>query len=153
MFSEEAFAIAKCVNTFGLRHVALHVKDPLKSKDFYTRVLKMELEWEPDADNIYLTSGGQDNLALHRAKTDSQASSSLDHIGFALPSSEDVDVWYEWVKSQKVQIAHEIKTHRDGARSFYLRDPDGITIQMIYHPPIAERAAALEADRHSRGVF
>ena len=42
------------MKTLGLRHVALHVKDPAKSKDFYMRVLKMELEWEPDADNIYL---------------------------------------------------------------------------------------------------
>jgi len=26
---------------------------------------------------------------------------------------------------------------RDGARSFYCRDPDGNTVQMIYHPPLA----------------
>jgi hypothetical protein len=32
-----------------------------------------------------------------------------------------------------------VKTHRDGARSFYFRDPDGLLIQLLYHPPISEK--------------
>lgn len=127
------------MKTFGLRHVALNVVDPQRSKEFYIRVFKMQLEWEPDADNIYLTSGGQDNVAIHRAKAAAMdPNQRLDHIGFALPDLESVDEWYAWIKSQNVPIAQEIKTHRDGARSFYLRDPDGIVVQMIYHPPIAK---------------
>jgi hypothetical protein len=31
------------------------------------------------------------------------------------------------------------RTHRDGARSFYCRDPEGNLVQMIYHPPIARK--------------
>ena len=128
------------MNTLGLRHLALNVSNPQRSKEFYTRVLKMEVEWEPDPDNVYLTNGGHDNLALHRYESKpSTGAQSLDHIGFALKTEDDVDVWYEWVKSLGVPIAKEIKSHRDGARSFYIRDPDGIIIQMIYHPPIADR--------------
>jgi catechol 2,3-dioxygenase-like lactoylglutathione lyase family enzyme len=132
------------MNTLGLRHVALNVRDPQLSKDFYCRVLKMELEWEPDPENVYLTSGGHDNLALHKVMEGSEsesaasAPSALDHIGYALPTAQDVDSWYAWVKSQGAKILKEIKTHRDGARSFYFSDPDGIVIQMIYHPPIAK---------------
>lgn len=126
------------MNTLGLRHVALNVRDPQISKDFYMRVLRMQLEWEPDAENVYLTSGGHDNLALHRADP-GQSPGALDHIGYALPTAADVDAWYAWARQQGAEIAREIKTHRDGARSFYLRDPDGVVIQMIYHPPIAER--------------
>jgi catechol 2,3-dioxygenase-like lactoylglutathione lyase family enzyme len=126
------------MRTFGLRHVALNVRDPQASKEFYVRVLRMELEWEPDADNVYLTSGGQDNLALHRA-AGAAGGGSLDHIGFALPSAEDVDAWYAWVKDQGAPVVRELKTHRDGARSFYFTDPDGIIIQMIHHPPISAR--------------
>ena len=51
----------------GLRHVALNVRDVRRSVDFYRNVLGMQVEWEPDPDNIYLSSG-IDNLALHRAK-------------------------------------------------------------------------------------
>jgi catechol 2,3-dioxygenase-like lactoylglutathione lyase family enzyme len=138
------------MKTLGIRHIALNVNDPLLSKEFYCRVLKMSVEWEPDPENIYLTSGGQDNLALHRSSTPKSAkqvtassrdtSQPLDHLGFALLTAEDVDRWYDWVRSQNVRILKEIKTHRDGARSFYMADPDGNVIQMIYHAPIARSA-------------
>lgn len=134
-------ASMKPLSTFGLRHVALNVRDPQVSKEFYQRVLRMELEWEPDPDNVYLTSGGQDNLAIHKSEetpSGTGAVERLDHIGFALPTMADVDEWYAWMKSQNVTIVREIKTHRDGARSFYCKDPDGVIIQMIYHPPIAK---------------
>jgi catechol-2,3-dioxygenase len=130
------------MKTLGIRHVALQVRDPQRSKDFYMRVLRMELEWEPDPENVYLTSGGHDNLALHKAPAAHapQDAQRLDHIGFVLPAIDDVDEWYQWVKTQNVPVVREIKTHRDGARSFYVSDPDGNVIQMIYHPPIALRA-------------
>jgi len=124
------------MKTLGLRHVTLNVRDPQAAKEFYTRVLKMQVEWEPDPDNVYLTSEGHDNLALHRGDP---GAGSLDHIGFAVPTLDDVDAWYAWVQSQGAKILREIKTHRDGARSFYFADPDGVTIQLIYHPPIANR--------------
>src|SRR6185437_17105823 len=110
------------VNTLGMRHVALNVQDAQRSKEFYMRVFKMQLEWEPDADNVYLTSGGQDNIALHRAKSHASEGPSqrLDHIGFILPTPADVDAWHTWIVSQKAEIVQPVKTHRDGARSFYL---------------------------------
>ncbi len=50
----------------GLRHLALNVRDMAAMKAFYVGVLGFAVEWEPDPDNVYLTSG-RDNLALHRA--------------------------------------------------------------------------------------
>src|SRR5687767_4000830 len=86
------------LRTLGIRHVALNVTDPQNSKAFYQRVLGMEVEWEPDPENVYLTSKGEDNLALHKAsRTHSGDGESpfqqLDHIGFALDSMESVDQW------------------------------------------------------------
>ncbi len=121
----------------GLRHVALSVKDLDACERFYVGVLGMQVEWRPDADNLYLTSGA-DNLALHRARnafaTEGQR---LDHIGFILRDAQVVDEWCEFLKQQGVTIAQPPKTHRDGARSFYCRDPDGNLVQFIHHPPIA----------------
>lgn len=127
------------MNSLGLRHVALNVSDPQASKRFYTDVLKMQVEWEPDPENIYLCTKTQDgrtldNLALHKGTP--RKDSSLDHIGFMLPDHAAVDQWYAWISSKGAKIEREIKTHRDGARSFYFSDPDGIVIQMIAHPPI-----------------
>ena len=50
----------------GIRHIALNVRDVQKSIQFYSGILDMKLEWMPDPDNAYLTSG-QDNLALHKS--------------------------------------------------------------------------------------
>ena len=50
----------------GLRHLALNVRDLPAMKRFYVELLGFAVEWEPDPDNIYLSSG-IDNLALHRS--------------------------------------------------------------------------------------
>jgi catechol 2,3-dioxygenase-like lactoylglutathione lyase family enzyme len=124
--------------TTGLRHVALNVQDVATCERFYVDLLGMEVEWRPDPDNLYLTSGN-DNLAIHRAADKPAGPQSLDHIGFILNGIDDVDQWYEYLKANNVTIAKEPKTHRDGARSFYCIDPEGVTVQFIYHPPLADK--------------
>ena len=128
---------------FGLRHVALQVQDLEACEHFYVELLGMQVEWRPDPDNLYLTSGG-DNLALHRAGSGDfdEAVQRLDHIGFMLASAEVVDQWFEWLQENGVPMRAAPRTHRDGARSFYCFAPDGTLVQMIHHPPVC----AWEAD-------
>jgi catechol 2,3-dioxygenase-like lactoylglutathione lyase family enzyme len=125
----------------GLRHVALNVRDVQKSSQFYCDVLGMQLEWTPDPDNVYLTSG-QDNLAIHKLPEGAlpHPFQTVNHIGFVVRRPEDVDMWAERLKSHGIPFAAAPKTHRDGARSFYFHDPDGLLIQLIYHPPISDTA-------------
>jgi catechol 2,3-dioxygenase-like lactoylglutathione lyase family enzyme len=124
--------------TAGLRHVALNVRDLEACERFYTELLGMRVEWRPDADNVYLT-GGKDNLALHRAASavDPEMPQRLDHIGFVVSETGDVDAWFAFLRSKGVTILKEPRTHRDGARSFYCQDPDGNVVQLIYHPPLS----------------
>ena len=121
----------------GLRHVALNVRDVPKSVEFYTKVIGMTVEWEPDADNVYLTSGG-DNIAIHRLADPSKLSrvQSIDHIGFVVRSPEDVDRWASRIKDLGIALVKEPKTHRDGARSFYFRDPDGHNLEVTTWEPL-----------------
>lgn len=121
---------------FGLRHVALYVKDLAACERFYVELLGMQVEWRPDDDNLYLTSGG-DNLALHQGGQQREESRQrLDHIGFFVASAEEVDRWFDWLRSHQVPMRTEPRTHRDGARSFYCSDPDGTLVQIIHHPPV-----------------
>ena len=132
----------------GLRHLALNVRDLDGMKRFYQDLLGFAVEWEPDADNIYLTSG-TDNLALHRSTppppmppADPSASltagrSPLDHLGLIVRGPEDVDRWAAFLEERGIAMAAKPRTHRDGARSCYFHDPDGNSVQIIHHPPIS----------------
>ncbi len=125
----------------GMRHVALSVNRLEACTNFYTTILGMTIEWHPDADNVYLTSGN-DNLALHRRAEDEPGTPQrLDHIGFVINDIEDVDAWHAHLVARDVKVSKAPKTHRDGARSFYCEDPDGTSVQMIFHPPISKPAS------------
>nr|WP_238525333.1 VOC family protein [Methylovorus sp. MP688] len=124
----------------GMHHVALFVHDLEACLHFYRDVVGMVEEWQPDPDNIYLTSGN-DNVALHRLAADKtlDGPQRLDHLGFILRTPEDVDAWDAHLTANAVRIAQAPKTHRDGARSLYCFDPCGNLVQFIYHPPISGR--------------
>ena len=119
----------------GLRHLALNVRDLPAMKRFYVELLGFSLEWEPDPDNIYLSSG-IDNLALHKA-TKAFEGGALDHLGLIVRTPEEVDRWATFLEGSGVTISAKPKTHRDGARSCYFKDPDGNSVQIIHHPPIS----------------
>jgi catechol 2,3-dioxygenase-like lactoylglutathione lyase family enzyme len=117
-----------------LRHVALSVHDLEACESFYVGMLGLREVWRPDADNLYLTSGS-DSLALHRTSERSTgAGGALDHIGFALPDGEAVDAWHAHLSARGVAILAPPRTHRDGARSFYCRDPEGNVVQLLHEP-------------------
>lgn len=120
----------------GLRHLALNARDLDAMKRFYVDLLGFEVEWEPDPDNVYLSSG-IDNLALHRSTDGRPVTSPLDHFGVIVKTAEDVDRWAAFLESRGVTLDAKPKTHRDGARSCYFTDPDGNTVQIIHHPPIS----------------
>jgi len=125
--------------TLGMRHIALNVSDLEACEKFYVEMLGMAVEWRPDADNVYLTSGN-DNLALHRVADHrpTESGQRLDHLGFFVASEAQVDDWYAFLSASDVVIKTAPMTHRDGARSFYCADPEGSVVQLIYHPPIAD---------------
>ena len=122
----------------GMHHVALQVRKYEETRAFYINQIGLQIEWEPDSDNVYLTSG-TDNIALHRAEGDKvENAQTLDHIGFTLGEIEQVDEWYAYLLELQTERVNPPRTHRDGARSLYFKDPEGTLVQMIYHPPLAK---------------
>ena len=125
----------------GLRHLALKVTDLARSRAFYERLFGMKVVWEPDAENVYLSSGA-DNLALHQVGADEQASYQsqkaqfLDHLGFIMDGVEAVDALFRIVEQRQVPVVKPPKRHRDGSYSFYIADPDGNVVQVLFEPNI-----------------
>ena len=126
----------------GMRHIALKVKDIFKAKAFYQGTLGMEVVWEPDPQNVYLTSGC-DNIALHQVTPSSPAVAAgqqLDHLGFIVDTVQRVQALEQEFRAGGVPIIHPFKVHRDGSASFYCADPDGILIQMLYEPQLSSQS-------------
>jgi catechol 2,3-dioxygenase-like lactoylglutathione lyase family enzyme len=124
------------VALLGLRHLALRVRDPQASKRFYSDCFGMRVVWEPDPDNVYLSSG-PDNLALHRDAA--VGPGALDHLGFIVDSRQEVDRLAEHFRGLGVTLAAEPRDHRDGSRSFYCLDPDGLRIQVLFEPTLSRQ--------------
>ena len=125
--------------TLGIKHVALKVKNFDNCLKFYTDILGMDIDWQPDDDNVYL-SNGKDNLALHKdSNLDlSSKNNRLDHYGIMLKTKNDVDYWFNFIKSHNIEIFKDIKDHRDGSRSFYCYDPDKNILQIMWHPTLSK---------------
>jgi catechol-2,3-dioxygenase len=106
---------------------------------FYCDVLGYRVEWRPSPSELYLTRG-EDNLALHARAAGVAAAPSesrLDHVGLLMDRPDDVDAWAKYLEERGVKLDTTPRTHRDGARSFYTRDPEGNRLQFLYHPPLS----------------
>jgi len=133
---------APAIPTLGLRHVALNVADVAVSVAFYSSLFGMEVVWQPDPDNAYLSSGC-DNLALHRSQpTGQQHKQRLDHFGFMVERPEDVDHAAAVLAARSIPLLKPPRTHRDGSRSLYCTDPDGNVIQILYEPTLSAQRLA-----------
>ena len=125
----------------GMRHIALKVAEVARSKSFYQEMFGMEVVWEPDPQNVYLSSGC-DNIALHEVSpgfAEGAAEKHLDHLGFVVESIARVQELEKNFMARGVRIVHPFKVHRDGSASFYCADPDGIVIQLLYEPSLSRQ--------------
>jgi catechol 2,3-dioxygenase-like lactoylglutathione lyase family enzyme len=142
----------------GLGHLALNAHHLEAMTRFYVDLLGFRIVWQPDPDNVYLSSG-RDNLALHRDARSAEASrdvepastatradesgerrrGALDHLGLVVDAPDDVDRWAAFLEAHGVALAAAPRTHRDGSRSLYVDDPDGNRVQIIHlgAPPTA----------------
>jgi catechol 2,3-dioxygenase-like lactoylglutathione lyase family enzyme len=113
-----------------------------KARNFYEGVLGMKTVWEPDPENIYLSSG-QDNLALHLIPDSELAQyrqgvgQFMDHFGFLVEKPDQVAEVFKKMTNAGVRIIKPVRQHRDGTVSFYMADPDGNVIQVLYEPAVS----------------
>ncbi|MCI0527978.1 MAG: VOC family protein [Nitrospira sp.] len=128
----------------GLRHLALRVRDMVKARSFYEGLLGMKVVWEPDPENVYLSSGC-DNLALHQIPKEQidqfkpGTGQTMDHFGFIVESPDAVRGIFQVMQQAGTPIVKPLKTHRDESVSFYMADPDGNVIQILYEPHISRK--------------
>jgi catechol 2,3-dioxygenase-like lactoylglutathione lyase family enzyme len=127
----------------GLRHLALKVTDLARSRKFYEDFFGMKVVWEPDPENVYMSSG-PDNLALHQipaadlSRYKTAKDQLLDHLGFIMDAPASVDRLFAQAERSGAVIVKPPRQHRDGSYSFYMADPDGNVVQVLYEPAISK---------------
>ena len=133
--------MSRVAGILGMRHIALKVRNASRSKAFYCECFGMNVVWEPDPENVYLSSGC-DNIAIHEVSVDFPSTATelqLDPFGFISESIERVKELEQEFLSRGVKIIQQFKVHRDGSASFYCADPDGIVIQVLYEPTLSRQ--------------
>ena len=114
--------------THRLGHVALRVQDMDRAKRFYIG-LGLQLTWDADDWCYVQWPATGEGIALlspsYRA--------AGPHFAFHFNDRAEVDRIHE----QLVQQGHScgpVHDHRDGTASFYMQDPEGNWLEMLYEP-------------------
>ncbi|MEI8250059.1 MAG: VOC family protein [Synechococcus sp. ELA057] len=114
--------------TTRLGHVALRVQDIARAKAFY-QSLGLRLTWDAN-DWAYLqspTSG--DGVAL----LSPEYTAAGPHFAFHFNNREDVDAVHAQLMTSGYPVG-PVHDHRDGTASFYLQDPEGNWLEVLYEP-------------------
>ncbi len=111
-----------------LGHVALRVQDMERAKAFYLG-LGLTLTWDAP-DWAYLEwPGGGSGIAL----LSPEYKAAGPHFALHFRDRAEVDA----VHAQLAASGHScgpVHDHRDGTASFYLQDPEGNWLEMLYEP-------------------
>ena len=112
-----------------LGHVAIRVEDMDRAVAFYSQ-LGMEMVWNAD-DWCYMEAAkSRDGLAL----LGPNYKAAGPHFAFHFRDRAEVDAVHAQLKAAGVAVG-AVHDHRDGTASFYLRDPEGNWLEMLYEPP------------------
>jgi len=116
-------------NVQRIGHIAIRVEDIERAKSFYLS-LGMELVWDAP-DWCYLEAGStKDGLAL----LGPGYKAAGPHFAFHFNDRQKVEDVHALLKQSGVQVG-ALHDHRDGTASFYLKDPEGNWLEMLYVPP------------------
>jgi len=111
-----------------LGHVALRVQDMERAKRFYG-AMGLELTWDA-SDWAYLQRpGGGDGIAL----LSPEYRAAGPHFAFHYASREQVQAEHTRLQAAGMPVG-ELHDHRDGTASFYLQDPEGNWLELLYEP-------------------
>jgi catechol 2,3-dioxygenase-like lactoylglutathione lyase family enzyme len=100
-----------------------------RAKSFY-RSLGLRLTWDAQ-DWAYLQSPDQgDGIAL----LGPDYTAAGPHFAFHTSHRSEVDAMHDRLAAEGHRVG-PVHDHRDGTASFYLQDPDGNWLEMLYEPP------------------
>jgi catechol 2,3-dioxygenase-like lactoylglutathione lyase family enzyme len=122
------------VDTYGLTHFALAVRDPQRSLEFYRAVLGVISVYEQGDFVQAQTPGSRDVLVFERKPRQAGKIGGLAHFGFRLRRSEDIDR----AKAAVLGAGGTIRESGEfvpGEPYLFFFDPDGYEVEIWYEKP------------------
>ena len=105
--------------------------DIKKSRKFYTEFLAMDLAMDMD---WILTFVSKENKTAQISIFRNENNTPLDNSAIFLSIEvSEIDNWYERAKKQKIEIVYPITNESWGVRRFFVKDPNGVTINLLAH--------------------
>jgi catechol 2,3-dioxygenase-like lactoylglutathione lyase family enzyme len=124
----EGSSIESMPASHRLGHVALRVQDMERAKGFYT-ALGLRLTWDaPDWAYLQSPQTG-DGIAL----LSPEYRAAGPHFAFHFSDRADVDRVHATLQAAGHPCG-PVHDHRDGTASFYLQDPEGNWLEILYEP-------------------
>ncbi|MGG6230453.1 VOC family protein [Tenacibaculum sp. SDUM215027] len=102
-----------------------------KTKEFYTDFLGMNLQMDM---GWILTFVSRDNETAQISVFHNEENKPLNNSAIFLSIEvTDIDNWYERANKNNVEIIYPITNENWGVRRFFIKDPNGVTINLLSH--------------------
>ena len=109
----------------------IYSNDMQKSKQFYTAFLGMELAMDME---WILTVVSNENPTAQISIFQNEKNKPLDNAAIFLSIEvTDIDLWHERASKQNIEIIYPITNESWGVRRFFVKDPNGVTINLLTH--------------------
>lgn len=122
------------VHPLGVRHAALECTDLKRTLDFYTQYLGFSPYAVDDADWAMLQLGDTylSFVPVAEVTAARKQGSHVAHLGLTYADRASVEKMHAALTG-KTRLG-KIEEHRDGSYGFYLADPDGNSLEVIWIP-------------------
>lgn len=117
------------IKTNGLNHIALMVKDPVRTAQFYIDLFNMEITRRTPEMTFLKTIGSTDMITLNRSEADITPEQGMVHFGFIVEPTQ-FDAALQTIEAKATPIVSGPGT-RDQGRYVFISDPDGYTVELF----------------------
>jgi catechol 2,3-dioxygenase-like lactoylglutathione lyase family enzyme len=118
------------INTHGLSHISLSVRDPEVSLAFYTTLFGVR-EYFREGDVIQALGPGPHDVIVFERRGRYGERGGIDHFGFRLTDPADIDDAVQQVRDAGGVILRQGE-FGPGLPYVYIEDPDGYEIEIWY---------------------